>query len=166
MNEMMVELFKHNTWANVRMIEFCRDLPQEQRDSDLTLAGTYGKIRDTLVHLVAASEGYLVTYGRWTQKPAPEFTTWYELIQRARASGEAYQQWVAETPVEESKDADFGPETWRSPSWIIQTQMIDHDTEHRTHVGTVMAQFGVQSPPVDMWAYGAEAGLVKHWPKT
>jgi uncharacterized damage-inducible protein DinB len=165
-NDLLVELFKHNTWANVRMIEFCRDLPPEQRDSDFKIPGTYGSIRDTLLHLVTGEEGYLVTYGRWQEKPNPEFTTWQDLVDRARAAGEAYEKWVAETPAGEALEADFGPQTWKAATWVIQTQLIDHDTEHRTHAGTTLAHMGVQSPPLDLWVYGGETGAVTHWDKT
>jgi uncharacterized damage-inducible protein DinB len=43
--------------------------------------------------------------------------------------------------------------------------MINHLTEHRGHVGTVLAHLGIQSPPLDLWAYGADIGSVTTRPK-
>jgi uncharacterized damage-inducible protein DinB len=163
-NDLLVELFRHNTWANVKMIEFCRDLPPEQRDSDTKIEGTYGAVRETLQHMIQSQEYYLNVYGRWSEPPR-DFTTWDDLVDRARKSSQAYEQWTAETPAGQALEAVFGDNTWRTPTWIILTQMIDHCTEHRTHVGTVLAKMGVQSPPVDMWAYGTDAGPIDIRPK-
>jgi uncharacterized damage-inducible protein DinB len=165
MNDLLVELFRHNTWANLKMIEFCRDLPPEQRDGDFKIAGTYGAIRDTLHHMIGSQEGYLYTYGRWKEPAAEAFTTWDALVERARKSSEAYEAWTSETPVGQVLDADFGPQTWSAPTWVILTQLLDHCTEHRTHVGTTMAHMGIQSPPLDLWVYGADVGSVKTRPK-
>jgi hypothetical protein len=89
MNDLLVELFRHNTWANLKMIEFCRDLPPAQRDRDFKIVGTYGAIRDTLHHMIGSQEGYLYTYGRSKEAPAEAFTTWDALLERVRKSSEA-----------------------------------------------------------------------------
>src|SRR6185503_18450492 len=106
-------------------------------------------------HLVSVQEHYLKVYGRRPEEPG-EFKGWDDLLERARSSSQAYEAWTSETPVEQAVTADFGDSTWTTPTWIILTQMIDHGTEHRTHVGTVLAQVGVQSPPLDLWAYGTD----------
>jgi uncharacterized damage-inducible protein DinB len=166
MNEMMVELFRHNTWANVKLIEFCRALPPEQRDSDFRIDGTYGAIKPTLVHTIGSQDHYLRTYGREVPiTPKEESMSWDELLEWARKSSEAYEKWTSEAPVGEVLDADFGPMTWSAPTWLIITQMINHNTEHRGHVGTVLAHMGIQSPPLDLWAYGADVGSVTTKPK-
>ncbi|HLF79525.1 MAG TPA: DinB family protein [Dehalococcoidia bacterium] len=165
MNDLLVELFRHNTWANIKMIEFCRDLPPEQRDSDLKVEGTYGAIKDTLVHMIASQQSYLHTYGRSAEPPSDKFESWDVLLDQARKSSEGYEAWTAETPVGEVLDADFGPTTWSAPTWLIITQLINHSTEHRGHVGTVLAHLGIQSPPCDLWAYGTEVGKVTTRPK-
>jgi hypothetical protein len=119
MNDLLVELFRHNTWANLKMIEFCRDLPPDQRDGDFKIPGTYGAIRETLHHMIGSQEGYLYTYGRSKEPPAEAFTTWDALVERARKSSEAYEVWTSETPVGQVLDADFGPQTWSAPTWLI-----------------------------------------------
>jgi hypothetical protein len=64
-NEALVELFKHKTWATILVIEALQDVDADVLD--LTTPGTYGTIRATLQHLVAADESYLATI---TGKPA------------------------------------------------------------------------------------------------
>jgi uncharacterized damage-inducible protein DinB len=89
----LVDLFRHNTWANLRLIDVCSDLTPEQMA--VSVDGTYGNIKDTLVHIVDAEEGYLrrltgerrrdeMTEGSW-----PGFQ---ELRDRAAESGAALEQ--------------------------------------------------------------------------
>jgi uncharacterized damage-inducible protein DinB len=51
----IVTLFRHNLWANLRLLDVCLGLRDEQLDA--TLVGTFGTIRATLFHIVGA-EGY------------------------------------------------------------------------------------------------------------
>jgi uncharacterized damage-inducible protein DinB len=115
--------------------------------------------------MISSQEYYLQVYGR-SQAAPPDFTDWDALATRARTSSEAYEQWTAEIAAGDELVATFGENVWRTPAWIVLTQMIDHCTEHRTHVGTVLAKLGVQSPPLDMWAYGTDTGAITITPKS
>jgi uncharacterized damage-inducible protein DinB len=53
----LVEMFRHKTWATVRLIEHCERLADEHLDA--TTPGSYGSIRETLRHIVDSEEGYL-----------------------------------------------------------------------------------------------------------
>ena len=46
----------HHTWATLRLIDRCLELPAEQLE--LSTPGTYGTIRETLTHLVGADARY------------------------------------------------------------------------------------------------------------
>ena len=52
----LLELFRHKTWATLRLIEYCQGLADEHLDA--TIPGTFGTIRETLRHLVGSEEGY------------------------------------------------------------------------------------------------------------
>src|ERR1700704_6086695 len=49
---------RHGVWANGQLLERCRALSDDQLE--LAVPGTYGSIRNTLAHIVAPEEGYLV----------------------------------------------------------------------------------------------------------
>src|SRR5438477_4568365 len=49
---------RHGVWANEQLLERCRALTDQHLE--LTVPGTYGTIRNTLAHIVASEEGYLV----------------------------------------------------------------------------------------------------------
>src|SRR5438132_5813683 len=61
----MLRQLRHDVWATERLIEHCRGLTPEQLE--LTVPGTYGTIRRTLAHIVAADERYLRRF-----RPFPE----------------------------------------------------------------------------------------------
>src|SRR5919109_264627 len=90
MREALVELYKHHLWANQRLLEVCWFLPDDALDA--TAAGTYGSIRDTLVHLFAAERRYVA--GMTGQGEQPDalkegtFPGLGTLKERGRASGE------------------------------------------------------------------------------
>jgi len=54
-NAILLELFRHNLWANGVMLDACQDLSDEQLATEL--AGTYGRLDQTLVHLARAQGG-------------------------------------------------------------------------------------------------------------
>ena len=57
MTSALSELFKHNLWANLRLLDVCARLDQVQLDA--TVPGTYGSIHDTLIHLITAEGRYV-----------------------------------------------------------------------------------------------------------
>ena len=52
-------LFAHNTWANLKLLDFCERLNDEQLDT--AAVGGYGTIRTTLSHIFRAEVGYVRT---------------------------------------------------------------------------------------------------------
>jgi uncharacterized damage-inducible protein DinB len=56
MTSVLLELVRHKTWATRKFIELCQSLDTALVDA--TSPGTYGTIRQTLVHLVNADRNY------------------------------------------------------------------------------------------------------------
>ena len=50
MVSLLVTLCEHNTGTNLRLLDFCAGLSDEQLDA--SAPGTFGRVRDTLVHIV------------------------------------------------------------------------------------------------------------------
>src|SRR5918993_1210054 len=88
----LAELFRHNLWANLTLIDLCLTLPEEILETNVP--GTYGGIRETLTHLVGAEERYLLAFGGGMERPQPslEETTpdLAALREHARQSGERF----------------------------------------------------------------------------
>ncbi len=64
---MITDLYRHNEWANLRLLEACRALTDEQLDT--RAVGTHGSIRGTCVHLVAGEQRYIRRLGGETAAP-------------------------------------------------------------------------------------------------
>src|SRR5690348_1000205 len=63
-------LFQHNTWASLKLLDFFADLSEEQLNA--TSMGTYGSIKDTLVHLIEGEISYVERVnGMLPENPPP-----------------------------------------------------------------------------------------------
>src|SRR5215468_10773873 len=87
----LVDFFRHNLWANLRLLDACATLSEEQLD--MSVRGTFGSIRETLLHMCAAEGGYASRFtGRRDEAALSEsapFPGFDALRQSARTTGEA-----------------------------------------------------------------------------
>ncbi|WP_420642010.1 DinB family protein [Candidatus Leptofilum sp.] len=155
METTLVELFKHNLWANLRLLDACAMLAPEQLEAKIE--GTYGRIQDTLVHLLAA-EGHYVTLltGVKPERPmrsSDAFPGIQSLHQHATTSGEALIKIAQEDPFEKILNVTYDGEEHDLRAVVPLVQAIHHANEHRTHVATILSQLGQEPPDISVWAY-------------
>jgi uncharacterized damage-inducible protein DinB len=150
----LTTLYKHNLWANLRLLECCAELTDEQLDA--TLSGTYGSIRDTLAHIVLAEQSYFsrISTGQRYQHPtdAPPLTI-TDMMELARATGAGLIEWAPKVQAEDTVQIDWDGTPRAVPKTIILTQAINHATEHRAQIMTILTQLGIQPPELDSWTY-------------
>ncbi len=170
MQTALVEIFKHNLWANLRLLDACEGLDDEQLDA--RAPGTYGRVRDTLLHLVACEEIYVnLLKGQepvYTVFEGAGFPSFEQLRELTRRSGEELIRIAerAEPPRVLRGTWRTRPRTWRDKPFAIQAtiplvQAINHSTEHRSHVATILSQLGIRPPAMDAWGYGLDTGIVE-----
>jgi uncharacterized damage-inducible protein DinB len=157
----LVETFRHNRWANMRLLDWCAGLADDLLDA--SAPGTFGNARRTLVHLVGAEERY-VEYLTGEVMPDEQrleidgpFPGLDLLRQRVAVSGANLIELAASTPFEQvmrGQHLNGEPYTLRATTLLIQA--LHHAAEHRTHVMTVISQHGVDVPETDGWSYGDE----------
>lgn len=155
----LVALFRHNVWANEKLLDFCAGLSDAQLDA--TAAGTYGSIRNTLRHLVRGEVSYVERVnGKLPPNPPPreQFSGFAVLRDAAGWTGEELLQLAlsarADTLVTES-----GPEgTVRYKLADLMVQAINHATEHRTQVSAIITQLGLEPPDMSGWRWMEEKG--------
>jgi len=158
MTNPLSELYKHNLWANLRLLDVCERLDDTQLER--TVVGTYGSIRDTIVHLVAAEGRYAARLGdREPDRSFGErtgFSTWNEARERARQSGEALianaEDFDAARVLRGTRDG----EPYELPAIVPMLQAINHATEHRVHIAAILTQLGIEPPTLDGWQYGED----------
>ncbi len=150
----LTTLFRHNLWANERLIELCAGLSDEQLDA--TLLGTFGSIRDTVQHIVSAERSYLsrISTGRPYRRPAgaPPLTL-AELAEWARASGAGLVEWAPQVQPGDVVEIDWDGVLRDVPKTILLTQAINHATEHRAQVMAILTHLGIEPPELSGWEY-------------
>lgn len=157
----LTTLFRHNRWANLRLLDLCAGLTTEQLDA--TLIGTFGSIHDTFQHLVTAERSYLsrISTGQPYRRPkdAPPLTI-AEMIESAKASGTGLIEWAPKVQAADVVSVDWEGAPRDIPKTILLTQAINHATEHRAQIMAILTQLGVQPPELDGWSYfeGVEQG--------
>ena len=159
----LVVLFKHNLWANLQILDTCEKLTDEQLDA--TFPGTYGSIRDTLVHITGAEERYVDRLTGRPRSPSREregFKSFDLLRSIATDNGETLIKLIEQddlpdvlrgtNPTGQTSEVDTG---------ILVLQVINHGTEHRSHINTLLTQLGINPLDIDAWAYGEEHNMIR-----
>ena len=155
MSEVFFDLYRHHLWANLSLLEACDGLPDEALDADAI--GTYGPIRDTLVHLLAAEGRYLAAMTGKGEPPDAlkegSFPGIGDLKRRAQLSGEELTQLAEDLTTNEIINVERGGRKFEIPISIFFAQSINHGTEHRAQVCTALTQHGIEPPSLDVWSY-------------
>ncbi len=155
----LVKLFEHNNWANLQIIQACSTLSDEQLDAEPQTA-TMGSIRLTLTHLVASQRGYLSLLtlpveARPTVPPA-----FAELHESARLSGEGLLHLAREESSNPLKTQLQTRDGYLVEPWVVMVQIINHATEHREQIKSMLSSLGVTPPSIDSWDYGEVANAL------
>ena len=157
----LVALFRHNAWASLKLLDFCARLSDEQLNA--TTAGTYGSIRDTLVHLIEGEISYVERVnGKLPENPPPwdHFPGFEVLAYTARWTGDEMLKLAlsahADTLVTESYRE--GTEQYKLTDLMVQA--VTHSTEHRTQVATIITQLGMEPPDMSGWRWMDEKGEI------
>ena len=159
--DVVVEFLKHNTMMNGRLMEACRPLTADQLQA--TATGTYGSIGATLVHIANAQVGYSARFlGADRPEPLSEdpFPGFEALGERFALGNSRLEQAAARSSEEHEVQVtgDDPPGTWRISASLLLIQAVNHGTEHRSQVATILTQLGIEPPEMDGWTYFDAAG--------
>lgn len=155
MNKGLVHFFQQNLWANLRLLDECASLTDAQLDA--TLDGTYGSVRVTLMHIFSGEETYVQHCTGRRLEPALRtnnpFVGFDELRRRARLNGESLialaGQWEEGQIVHIPEDGEI----FDIPAIIVFIQAINHATDHRSQIATILGQQGIAFPELGGWRY-------------
>ena len=155
----LTAFFAHNTWANLKLLNFCERLSDEQLDA--SAIGGYGTIRDTLVHIIGAEVSYVERVnGKLPAAPPPndQFPGFAVLKDVARWAGDELLQ-LAVSAREDTAVRQRPPRhiyQYRLASLMVQA--ITHSTEHRTQIAAIITQLGMEPPDMSGWQYMEDIG--------
>jgi len=153
MSENFLEkLFEHNNWANLCIIQVCSTLSEEQLDAEPQSA-TKGSIRQTLSHLVTSQRGYLSLLTLPVEARPNTPLAFTELQESARISGEGLLALARGEQKPMSSQLQTRDGFYVEP-WVVMVQIINHATEHREQIKSMLSSLGVTPPEIDGWDYG------------
>ena len=148
----MIEPFRHNAWANLRLLDFCRDLNPSLLDA--TAAGIDGSIKDRLAHLIGAEEDLVgMVEGMPSSGPPPRFTSLDDLQERARWLSERWER-ALESAVHPERLVDSGQQRLVRIGTVL-AQVVHHGNHVRSQICTILRSVDVRPPALDGWAYGS-----------
>jgi uncharacterized damage-inducible protein DinB len=153
MPNLMEAFYRQNEWANLQLLELCGGLTDEQLDA--TAVGTFGSIRDTLRHILAAEAGYAYRLGGDESRrikpedPWPGFdaladTARYTAAQFLSAAGS-----LTDDPIRVGSDDDL----WDVEPAVLLVQAFHHSTEHRAQVFSILTVLGIEPPELSAWEW-------------
>jgi uncharacterized damage-inducible protein DinB len=154
-------LFKHNNWANIQIIRACSALNDEQLDAEPKSA-TKGSVRATLFHLVLSQQGYLRLLTlpleeRLERVPTPPLT---QLKDLAISSGEALLALAQDESGLLIKGRVQTRDGFFVEPWVVIVQVINHATEHREQIKSMLSALGMTPPEIDGWTFGEFTGAL------
>jgi uncharacterized damage-inducible protein DinB len=156
----LTKLFHHNTWANLKLLDFCESLSEEQLGT--TTVGCFGSIRDTLVHIVNSEVDYvnLATNKRpAVSLPSDQFQGFEVLKEGVRWAGDELLQLAIATRADTIVRVTRPQEPiYEYPLATFIVQAFNHSTEHRTQISTIITQLGITPPVMSGWKYMREMG--------
>jgi uncharacterized damage-inducible protein DinB len=146
-------MFEHNRWANARAMEVCAHLPDAILDA--TVQGTAGSIRETLMHITGAEQRYVKRLsGRedtyWEGDGWPGIAV---LAQAVEETGRILIDLAANADPEEILESEYEGKLVRLPVAIVYVQAVNHATEHRSQIATILSQHGIDAPDFSGWAW-------------
>jgi uncharacterized damage-inducible protein DinB len=165
MSTLAGDFMRQNNWANGRMIEFCEGLDEAVLDEGLP--GTYGKVRDTLVHMVSAlaryarrleAQGFQIDERVHEEKPWPGFAV---LKAASESAGRALERLADEAPEGWQINTRYDGRDWVMDAAVPLVQAINHCTDHRSQISTILTQAGLTPPELDAWQWADAEGRTR-----
>ena len=161
----LADAFAHHAWANLRLIDACLPLNDEQLAT--VVPGTYGTILDTVRHIVGADGGYLfvLTGGKVAEVEEDGMN-----LEELRAAEVTFcEAWPALVAGDLDPDEvlirvrDDGTKSL-APLGIRLAQALHHGSDHRSQVCTALTILGIEPPPIDAWDFAQTQGRLSEVP--
>jgi uncharacterized damage-inducible protein DinB len=151
-------LYDYGYWANKKLFQVVSELTQEQFAHPV--AGSYGSIRNTLVHAMSAEWGWLERCGGKVRGPrlTPDnYPTLASLVETWENVEVYVREFLSRLKDEDlSHDVEFslgGPETRTMQLGHLMQHAAMHGIHHRAQVAMLLRMLGYEPGNFDMLVY-------------
>jgi len=149
----LIELFRHNAWANARVFDLVLELDRSLVEG--AAPGTRDTVRGTLAHLVRVEDAYLAMTERRDRQSlgSPDAYMAQELEAfsiRIREVGAAYVE-LLEKRSAEALDFELDIPWFKFPVSAREglRQVLTHSAQHRSQVLSWLSAKGTPTPDLD-----------------
>ena len=155
-------LLRHMAWANARVFEWLRELPDAALSH--SAPGSDWNVAAILDHIVGGAAGYVARLEGTPRPPAstPPNAVAQLPVLAATCAGYDARLGNAATVPEGVVTYEREGQTIRRARSTILGQSIHHATEHRAQIAGALAANGldvIDLDAIDLWAYGDAEGL-------
>ena len=165
MATLVEDFYRQNEWANLRLIEICRGLTDEQLDA--VAPGGYGSIRATLLHLIDGETTYVRRLGGSPATVVPSLGDGWPgfavLTDVVRATATA----LTERALTLGGTTVIG-ERFAIEANVLLVQAINHSTDHRSQICSMLSILGALPSTgddgqalLDAWSWSDANGLAR-----
>lgn len=159
----ILELYRYNTWANLRVLDAAGRLASDAFLKDL--GNSFPSVRDTLAHIIG---GEWVWLERWKGSSPKALPQGWELptidaVKSRWSEVERDQAEYLRTLTEDALDAqvqyvNFKGQPFKYALWQQLSHVVNHSTYHRGQVTTMMRQLGAEPVSTDLLLYYDSGG--------
>ncbi len=154
-------LYDYNYWANAKLFAVVTALAPDEFTRPV--AGSYGSIRNTLVHMLSAEWGWLDRCGgakRGEKLNPDDYPTADSVIAAWKTVEGHVRGFLAQlTDADLDRIVEFtlgGPEPWRMPVAQMLQHAANHNVHHRGQVTLLIRALGHAPGNIDLLFYDAE----------
>ena len=160
MNGPLADCLRYNRWANLVLIDACRELSEGQLDTHATEASR--SVRELLSHVVGSELTFVLrTKGRQHEGESRHVDTWpgFDVLRDvAVGSGDELITIAAALNEDDLVDLPFQGKIYRYPKSFFLLHAIEHGVEHRSEIKVTLLRQGVETPDLDAWFFSRAAG--------
>ena len=158
MNEVLLDPFRHNSWATKQLGAACQSLAEDQLTSPAT--ASYGSILATFNHIILSDASYLRRLGG--SAPAwvidrHESSDLAQLMARVEETERNWERLLAE-PLDAERLLILGDGTYEARAGVLIAQALHHGNAHREQICNILTGFGLEPPDVQAWTYAEATG--------
>lgn len=151
-------LFAYGYWANAELLRVVEALPAD--DYRRNVAGSYGSVRNTLVHMLSAEWGWLERCGGWARGPAlraedyPEFAQLAGRWRDVEAQMRAFLAGLTDADLERMVEFAFpGGPAHTLPVGDLLRHAAIHGIHHRGQAVLLLRELGKTPGNLDLLLY-------------
>src|SRR5436190_3793495 len=146
MKQSLLSFVKYNLWANVRVVDFVKDLPNEQLHREIT--SSFSSLHKTLFHTYGAQSIWISRlHGNSPVVfPAADSLAPAETMQALLDTSKQLISFVEHSTDESLQERisykNLAGEEFSSAVWEILQHVVNHGSYHRGQVVTLLRQLG------------------------